>query len=655
MKRTPKRLHTLFTRPIVRVISLSLLVVIAVTLIVLGNYSRWTAHAAAQPIAASQAATLIKSGEAQSIDVQGDRAYVEGSSGQYVFIRDREASVPQMLATLGVTSSDLARVSYTVEEQSPIDLAEVVPGFLLVGLALLVLFISIKRSGHGPGLGFGRSRARRFVGQAQRVHFDDVAGATEAKEELFEIVEFLKSPERFAAMGARIPKGVLLVGPPGTGKTLISRAVAGEAGVPFFSISGSEFVEMFVGVGASRVRDLFEQAKRQAPAIIFIDEIDAVGRKRSSGQSGGAHDEREQTLNQILVEMDGFEGTSHVIVIAATNRPDVLDPALLRPGRFDRQVTLANPDVKERTAILEVHARNKPIEAAVKLDTLARSTPGFSGADLANLVNEAAILAVRRRHHSISMDDLQEAIDRVIGGPQKKARVMSELEQQRTAYHEGGHAVVGRFSEDHDPVHKVTIVSRGRMGGYTRFLPEEDRHYMTRAGFEAMIASALGGWMAERLVFGDVSTGASNDIEKATNIAHSMVTTYGMSETLGPLALGTRETGGYVGASGEPRTYSERVAEAIDAEVRSLIEAGMRQAEQILSQHRDVLDRLAVALLEEETIEGDDLEAIFNGTVGSDGVVVPLPRYRGRPAPASLGGLPRLAQGLASTVTDEKV
>jgi cell division protease FtsH len=399
---------------------------------------------------------------------------------------------------------------------------------------------------------------------------------------------------------------------------------------------------MFVGVGASRVRDLFEQAKRQAPAIIFIDEIDAVGRKRSSGQAGGAHDEREQTLNQILVEMDGFEGNSHVIVIAATNRPDVLDPALLRPGRFDRQVTLNNPDVKERTAILEVHAKGKPVEAGIELQTLARSTPGFSGADLANLVNEAAILAVRRRHEAIVMDDLQEAIDRVIGGPQKKARVMSELEQRRTAFHEGGHAVVGRFSENHDPVHKVTIVSRGRMGGYTRFLPEEDRHYMTRAGFEAMIASALGGWMAERLVFGDVSTGASNDIEKATNIARSMVTTYGMSESIGPLALGQRETGGYVGAAGEARSYSERIAEAIDAEVRALIDAGMRQAEEILTRHRDVLDALATRLLVDETIEGEDLEQIFANPSGSE-VIRPLTRYRQRPGSANLLPLPRVA------------
>ena len=504
-----KRLQSLFARPIVRIVCLQILVAIAVALILLRNQERLTAHGGAQPIAASEAAAVIRNGDARTLTVQADHAYLKTDGAEYVFVKDHEASVPQMLATLGVTPSEMGAVTYKVEEGAPVAWGEVIPTLVLTLLVLGVLFVTLRRNGHGPAMGFGRSRARRFVGQAQNVTFDDVAGATEAKEELIEIVEFLKSPGKFAAMGARIPKGVLLVGPPGTGKTLISRAVAGEAGVPFFSISGSEFVEMFVGVGASRVRDLFEQAKRQAPSIIFIDEIDAVGRKRSASHGGGAHDEREQTLNQILVEMDGFEGTRHVIVIAATNRPDVLDPALLRPGRFDRQVTLANPDVRERTAILEVHAKGKPIQGGVRLETLARSTPGFSGADLANLVNEAAILAVRRSQSAIGMGELQEAIDRVIGGPQKKARVMSELEQRRTAIHEGGHAVVGRFSENHDPVHKVTIVSRGRMGGYTRFLPEEDRHYMTRAGFQAMIASALGGWVAERLIFGDTGVAES--------------------------------------------------------------------------------------------------------------------------------------------------
>jgi cell division protease FtsH len=635
-----KRLRPLFTSPQFRLIVAAIALVAAIGAIVFANMGRLTAHSGAQPIPASTAAAVIKSGQAHSIVVQYERAYLKTDDAEYVFIKDREASVAQTLASLGVTSADMSTLSYSVEEMSSFAWVEVLPVAMLTVVAVVILVVTLRRGGQSGALGFGRSRARRFVGQAQQVTFADLAGVAEAKEELYEIVEFLKYPDKFTAMGARIPKGVLLVGPPGTGKTLISRAVAGEAGVPFFSISGSEFVEMFVGVGASRVRDLFEQAKRQAPCIIFIDEIDAVGRRRSASNSGGAHDEREQTLNQILVEMDGFEGSRHVIVLAATNRPDVLDPALLRPGRFDRQVTLANPDVKERTAILGVHARNKPLADGVRLETLARSTPGFSGADLANLVNEAAILAVRRSRRAIDMLDLQEAIDRVIAGPQKKARVMSVLEQRRTAYHEGGHAVVGRFSENHDPVHKVTIVSRGRMGGYTRFLPEEDRHYMTRGQFEAMLASALGGWVVERLIFGDVSTGASNDIEKATSIARSMVTAYGMSDVVGPLALAQTESGG----------YSERVAEAIDAEVRLLIDAAAAQAEHILSRHGDVLDALAARLLESETVEGEELELIFQGGAEVvDGVVTPLPTYRHRPGAPGVLALPRTASGLAST------
>jgi cell division protease FtsH len=644
-----KRLRPLLTSPIVRLLAALLALAVVVAAISLLNMGKLSAHSGAQSIPASQAASIIKSGQAHTILVQADRAFVTTDQAEYVFIKDREASVSQMLATFGVSSNDLSALSYSVDE-APVAWAEVVPILLLTVVASVILIVTLRRGANGGALGFGRSRARRFLGQAQNVTFDDVAGVAEAKEELAEIVEFLKSPDKFTAMGARIPKGVLLVGPPGTGKTLVSRAVAGEAGVPFFSISGSEFVEMFVGVGASRVRDLFTQAKKQAPSIIFVDEIDAVGRKRSSGNGNGAHDEREQTLNQILVEMDGFEGDKHVIVLAATNRPDVLDPALLRPGRFDRQVTLGNPDLKERSAILAVHARNKPLAESVQLQTLARSTPGFSGADLANLVNEGAILAVRKGRQAIDMLDLQEAIDRVIAGPQKKARVMSALEQRRTAFHEGGHAVVGRFSENHDPVHKVTIVSRGRMGGYTRFLPEEDRHYMTRAQFEAMIASALGGWVAERLVFGDVSTGASNDIEKATSIARNMVTTYGMSEVVGPLALTTGESG---------TAYSERVAEAIDAEVRMLIDAGAQQAEQILVRQRDVLDALAARLLDVETIEGDELEEIFQGGADAStdaGVVTPLETYRHRPASgASLLALPRTANGLASTTLSDEV
>jgi cell division protease FtsH len=637
------RLRQLLTRPIFRLACASALLVGVLAFVFLSTQTRQSPYSTAQSIPASEAAAIVKSGQALSLEVQLDKAYLRTETATYVFKKDRETSVPQMLATLGVGPEYLSNLSYSVADASSVPWFELL---FQIGMTLVVLvFILVLMRRGGGMMGFGRSRAKRFVGHAQQVTFEDVAGSVEAKEELQEIVDFLKYPEKFTALGARIPKGVLLVGPPGTGKTLLSRAVAGEAGVPFFSVSGSEFVEMFVGVGASRVRDLFEQAHKQAPAIIFIDEIDAIGRKRSTNShGGGAHDEREQTLNQILVEMDGFAQPTdnrHVIVLAATNRPDVLDPALLRPGRFDRQVTLPNPDVKERRAILSVHARGKPIDDKVQLETLARSTPGFSGADLANLVNEAAILAGRRSRLVIGMSELQEAVDRVMAGPQKKARVMSALEQRRTAYHEGGHAVVGRFSENHDPVHKVTIVSRGRIGGYTRFLPEEDRHYMTRSQFEAMIASALGGWVAERLVFGDVSTGASNDIEKATQIARSMVTSYGMSDSVGPLALAFGE--------GEAPAYSERVAEAIDAEIRALIAAGMVQAEHILAQHRSVLDALALKLIDVETVEGDELESVFQGALDGGDKVMPLAPVRRTPSGPHLLPLPRVAAGLAST------
>src|SRR5881275_382542 len=392
--------------------------------------------------------------------------------------------------------------------------------FLVIG-GLLIFMMRQAQGSNNQALSFGKSRARMFMGNKPTVTFADIAGVEEAKQELQEIVEFLKFPDKFAALGARIPKGLLLVGPPGTGKTLISRAVAGEAGVPFFSISGSEFVEMFVGVGASRVRDLFDQAKRNSPCIVFVDEIDAVGRQRGAGL-GGSHDEREQTLNQILVEMDGFDTNTNVIVIAATNRPDVLDPALLRPGRFDRQVVLDRPDIKGRRSILAVHIKGKPLDKLVSLETLAKQTPGFSGADLANLLNEAAILGARRNKRTIGMGELEEAIDRVVAGPARKSRIISEREKAITAYHEGGHAVAMRFIEHHDPVHKVTIIARGMMGGYTRPLPPEDRYYMTKSQFKASIASALGGHAAEQVVFGEISTGAENDIEKATNIARKI-------------------------------------------------------------------------------------------------------------------------------------
>ncbi len=482
--------------------------------------------------------------------------------------------------------------------------------FLLFG-AFLLLIMRQAQGSNSQAMSFGKSRARLFTGAKVTVTFMDVAGADEAKEELVEVVEFLKYPEKFAALGARIPKGVLLVGPPGTGKTLLSRAVAGEAGVPFFSISGSEFVEMFVGVGASRVRDLFEQAKKNAPCIVFVDEIDAVGRQRGAGL-GGSHDEREQTLNQILVEMDGFDTGTNVIVVAATNRPDILDPALLRPGRFDRKVVLDSPDVKGREAILGVHLKGKPISDDVEPATLAKSTPGFSGADLANLVNEAAILAARRNRKTIAMGEFEEAVDRVIAGPERKSRVMSANEKRLTAYHEGGHTVIAHFLDKHDPPHKVTIVSRGMAGGYTRFLPDEETHYRTRDMFKDQLCTALGGHAAEELIFGEASTGPSNDLEQVTRIARSMVTRWGMSERLGPRTFGRSDDLVFLGREiSETRNYSEKIAEEIDDEVRRLIEEAQGRARQILQEKRDVLDKLATVLLEVETLEGEELTRLL--------------------------------------------
>ena len=460
---------------------------------------------------------------------------------------------------------------------------------------------------------FGRSRARMLVGNQPTISFSDVAGVEEAKIELEEVVEFLKYPERFLTLGARIPRGVLLVGPPGTGKTLLARAVAGEAEVPFFSISGSEFVEMFVGVGASRVRDLFEQAKRNAPCIVFVDEIDAVGRHRGAGLGGG-HDEREQTLNQILVEMDGFDTSINVIVVAATNRPDILDPALLRPGRFDRRVVLDNPDINGRTEILKVHVKGKPLEEDIDLGNIARQTPGFSGADLANLVNESAILAARRKQESIGFDEFAESIDRVMAGPARKSRVISDHEKEVTAFHEAGHALVGYLLPNVDPVAKVTIVSRGVMGGYTKFLPEEDRHLQSLSQFKDQLAVAMGGRVAEEVQFGEteITTGASNDLEQATQMARTMVTRFGMSERLGPRTFGKREELVFLGREiSEQRDYSDQVAETIDDEVHDLINTGYETAKRLILENKDRLDRLARHLVDHETAEGDVLHSLF--------------------------------------------
>ncbi|MSP23041.1 MAG: ATP-dependent zinc metalloprotease FtsH [Dehalococcoidia bacterium] len=476
---------------------------------------------------------------------------------------------------------------------------------------LLVFMMRRAQGANGQAMQFGRSRARVSTGEQSTATFLDVAGQEEAKQELAEVVEFLKYPEKFVALGARIPHGVLLVGPPGTGKTMLARAVSGEAGVPFFSISASEFVEMFVGVGASRVRDLFDQAKRAAPAIVFVDEIDAVGRQRFAGVGGG-NDEREQTLNQILVEMDGFDTNANVIVIAATNRVDVLDPALLRHGRFDRHVTLDLPDVKGRRAVLDVHSKGKPLDSDISLETIARQTPGFSGADLANLVNEAAILAARRNKKRISNAEMNEAVDRVSAGPELKSRVITPDEKRIIAFHEGGHAVAGYFLPEADPPFKVTIVSRGRAGGFTRSIPIDERHLHNRRYYEALMAQALAGKVAEEMAFGKATTGAHSDIARVTQIAREMVTQWGMSDRLGPRTFGRGAAAVFLGRDfGGQRDYSERTAEAIDEEVRREVNVAHEKCRAVLAAHRDKLDELAARLIEVETVEGDDLKRLL--------------------------------------------
>jgi len=602
-----------------------LLILVAVIAIVFAFFSSGDDH---PNVPLGQVIEQAKANEIDKIEIDGRKLTVtflqEAPQGESKVVESRigeNTDLESLLLTEGVqlnrSTADPGQPAVNLEYKESGGfgpwlglLLNLLP-FLLFGLFLLLIMRQAQGS-NSQAMSFGKSRARLFTGSKVTVTFSDVAGVDEAKEELAEVVEFLKYPEKFAALGARIPKGVLLVGPPGTGKTLLSRAVAGEAGVPFFSISGSEFVEMFVGVGASRVRDLFDQAKKNAPCIVFVDEIDAVGRQRGAGL-GGSHDEREQTLNQILVEMDGFDTGTNVIVIAATNRPDILDPALLRPGRFDRKVILDAPDVKGREAILNVHTKGKPIGDDVKVATLAKSTPGFSGADLANLVNEAAILAARRNKKIITMNEFEEAVDRVIAGPERKSRVMTEHEKRLTAYHEGGHTVVAHFMEHHDPPHKVTIVSRGMAGGYTRFLPDEESHYRTGSMFRDQLCTALGGHAAEELVFGEASTGPSNDIEQVTRIARAMVTRWGMSERLGPRTFGKTEEMVFLGREiSETRNYSEKIAEEIDDEVRRLIEDAQERARHILRENRALLDKLATALLEVETLEGDRLTALLN-------------------------------------------
>lgn len=489
------------------------------------------------------------------------------------------------------------------------------PNFLFVLLLVGVGFMFIKQSkgsgGSGGVMKFGKSKAKLADPNAKKVTFDDVAGADEEKAELAEIVDFLKQPKRYIEMGARIPKGVLLIGPPGTGKTLLARAISGEAGVPFFSISGSDFVEMFVGVGASRVRDLFDQAKKSSPCIIFIDEIDAVGRQRGAGVGGG-NDEREQTLNQLLVEMDGFGANEGIIMIAATNRSDVLDPALLRPGRFDRQILVGVPDTKGREAILAVHSKNKHLEPEVKLSVLAKRTPGFTGADIENLMNESALLAVRKEKKLIGMVELEEAVTRIVAGPEKKSRIVSEIDRRLTAYHEAGHAIVMNLLPNSDPVHQISIVPRGMAGGYTMRLPDEDRSYMSKSRLEDEIVGLLGGRVAEKLVIGDISTGASNDIERATRIARKMVMDYGMSEALGPIAFGSSSDEVFLGRDmGKTKNFSEETLNKIDIEIKKLIDDAYKKALTILTENRSKLNAVAEELLIREKLEAVDFQEIF--------------------------------------------
>ncbi len=602
-----------------------LLIVVAITAMVFTLFS--DAFGNTREVSVSEVIALTIGGDVDAIEVRGDELTVTTVTGEILSSRKEVgASIVEMLERAGM---DPITTKVRIDIAGSDGLSSLV-GILFNFLPLIffgaILFFMMRQAqgNSNQTFSFGRSKARMFLGNNQSVTFDDVAGVQEAKEDLQEVVEFLKFPERFLALGAKIPKGVLLVGPPGTGKTLMARAVSGEAGVPFFSISGSEFVEMFVGVGASRVRDLFEQAKRNAPCILFVDEIDAVGRHRGAGLGGG-HDEREQTLNQILVEMDGFDTGANVIVMAATNRPDILDPALLRPGRFDRRVTLDNPDLKGRQQILEVHAKGKPISEDVALKSVARQTVGFSGADLANLVNESALLAARRNRTDIGPEEFNESIERVIAGPQRRSRVITAREKEITAYHEAGHALVAHLLPDADPVAKVTIVARGNAGGYTKTLPEEDRYLVTQNQLEARLAMAMGGRAAEELVFDEVTTGAGNDIEQATSIARTMITRYGMSETLGPRTFGKREELVFLGREiSEQRDYSDSVAEAIDDEVHRLIGSAYTTAQRLLTDNMGRLERISKYLLAYETIDENQVPEIFD-TIPPEGDMSPAP------------------------------
>ncbi|HLF75066.1 MAG TPA: ATP-dependent zinc metalloprotease FtsH [Anaerolineales bacterium] len=608
----------------------TLLLIVAAVVMVVMAFQRESGAEASLTI--NEVSRDIQAGNVARVVIENDDTLrvVYNNGDERESHKEASATLVEQLLSLGVTADQLSSNNVKIEVDPPSQWAGVVSGALyilpVIFMAGVLWFIFRQAQGsNNAAMSFGKSRARMFSGEHPTVTFQDVAGVEESKQELAEVVEFLKEPQKFIQLGARIPKGVLLVGPPGTGKTLLAKAVSGEAGVPFFSISGSEFVEMFVGVGASRVRDLFDQAKRHSPCIVFVDEIDAVGRQRGAGL-GGSHDEREQTLNQMLVEMDGFDTDTNIIIIAATNRPDILDPALLRPGRFDRRVTLDRPDMKGREAILKVHVKGKPLEPQVDLGSLARGTPGFVGADLENLVNEAAILAARRNKKSIGQPELEEAIERVVMGPERKSRLISDEEKRIIAYHEAGHAVVGNAIPEADPVQKVTIVGRGQAGGLTWFRPEEDRLLYSRRKLLANLAYMLGGRVAEELVFDDITSGASNDIEQVTRMARTMVTRLGMSNEMGPMMYGQKEELIFLGREiSEQRDYSEAVAEQIDTEVRKLVEDSYKLAKKLLTKYRYQLDAVAKKLLEVETLTREEFEAIFPP---------PIPKKSGTPQPA---------------------
>jgi cell division protease FtsH len=555
----------------------------------------------------------VKQEQIDTIQQDGDTLIaLKGGAPRYKtgFIGSTE-ELRQLLESEGVDPGIVAPIVGGID-WGAIGLTVILP-IVLLGALFYFLFFRAARGAGTQAFNFSKSRARLTLDKRPDVTFADVAGAEEAKEEVQEVVEFLRSPQKFQALGGRIPRGVLLVGPPGTGKTLLAKAIAGEARVPFYSISGSEFVEMFVGVGAARVRDLFDQAKRNSPCLIFIDEIDAVGRHRGAGLGGG-HDEREQTLNQILAEMDGFDTNANVIVMAATNRPDILDPALLRPGRFDRHVVIDLPDIKGRKAILEVHAKGKPLAKEVDFETVAKETPGFSGADLANVINEAAILAARRNRKDISLKEFEEAADRVLAGPEKKSRIISAREKEIIAYHESGHALTARMLPNADPVHKISIVARGILGGWTRFLPAEDRHLWTKSQFDDRLAVSLGGRVAEEITFGEMTTGAQHDLEEATKLARKMVTEYGMSEKLGPRTFGQRQELIFLCREiSEQRDYSDKIAQEIDEEVHSIIQRSYSTAKQVLTANKEKLRQLAQELLTRETLDEPDLNRILEG------------------------------------------